>query len=543
MAQPEVTIQQGTLRGSTATDLHGNPFLKFQGIPYAKPPLGDLRFKAPVPPEKWTGVFDATKEGSICYQRDLIKKGILVGTENCLVLNVYTKKLPKDEKDLRPVMFWIHGGGFIWGHGGEELYGPDYLITEDVVVVTINYRLGLFGFVSFDDPSLEVPGNAGLKDQVMALRWVQKNIDKFGGDRNNVTIFGESAGGVSVHLMVLSPLAKGLFHKAIAQSGCALNTWVRASKGVKRVAEIMGLERVDDKTVFDALAKKSTEEVLEIQEKMEEEIIPYKPRYVGFVIETSSKEPFMIEEPINIMISGHFNQVPFLIGYNTLEGAVLDVLKKPGQPEAPDFEQLIPWSFGYEVGSPESKAVAAKLQKFYFGDEDYSQKLLRKKYDVLSDTHFIFGIYVTIMTQFAISKAPIYLYRMTVETNLNFYKVLLNIQMPGVCHCDDVGYLFKHSTTPEIVPGSVEDVCLTRFVKLWTNFAKFGNPTPDKNDNLLKVVWKPMRNDSVDFLEIGKELEAKSNPVTERLLIWKQVFAESPAGKKQNVTIYLRGSK
>ena len=167
-------------------------------------------------------------------------------------------------------MFWIHGGAFVWGHGGEDLYGPDYLITEDVVVVTINYRLGLFGFVSFDDPSLEVPGNAGLKDQVMALRWVQKNIVKFGGDRNNVTIFGESAGGVSVHLMVLSPLAKGLFHKAIAQSGCALNTWVRASKGVKRVAEIMGLERVDDKTVFDALAKKSTEEVLEIQEKMEE---------------------------------------------------------------------------------------------------------------------------------------------------------------------------------------------------------------------------------------------------------------------------------
>ena len=93
MPQPEVTIQQGTLRGSTATDLRGNPFLKFQGIPYAQPPLGGLRFKAPVPPEKWTGVFDATKEGSICYQRDLIKNGILVGTENCLFLNVYTKKV------------------------------------------------------------------------------------------------------------------------------------------------------------------------------------------------------------------------------------------------------------------------------------------------------------------------------------------------------------------------------------------------------------------------------------------------------------------
>ena len=107
----------------------------------------------------------------------------------------------------------------------------------------------------------------------------------------------------------------------------------------------------------------------------------------------------------------------------------------------------------------------------------------------------------------------------------------------GVCHCDDLGYLFKHFATPEIVPGSVEDVCLNRFVKLWTNFAKFGNPTPDTNDDLLKVVWKPVTDANVDFLEIGKELEAKSNPVTERLLLWKQVFAESSAGKKQTDAI------
>ena len=167
-------------------------------------------------------------------------------------------------------MFWIHGGVFILQHGGEELHSPDFLITEDVVVVTINYRLGLLGFISFDDPSLDIPGNAGLKDQVMALRWVQKNIDKFGGDPNDVTIFGQSAGAVSVHLIVLSPLAKGLFHKAIAQSGSAINPWVQARKGVKRVAEVMGLEGADDKTVFDTLTKKSKEEILGLQEIMDD---------------------------------------------------------------------------------------------------------------------------------------------------------------------------------------------------------------------------------------------------------------------------------
>ncbi|KAJ3645084.1 hypothetical protein Zmor_022771 [Zophobas morio] len=308
-------------------------------------------------------------------------------------------------------MFWIHGGVFILQHGGEELHSPDFLITEDVVVVTHNYRLGLLGFISFDDPSLDIPGNAGFKDQVMALKWVQENIDKFGGDPNDVTIFGQSAGAVSVHLIVLSPLAKGLFHKAIAQSGSAINPWVQARKGVKRVAEVMGLEGADDKTVFDTLTKKSKEEILGLQEIMDDNLEPYRPRYIGLVIETNSKEPFMTEEPINIMKSGNFSQ-------------------------------------------------------------------------------------------------------------------LLGVKLPGVCHCDDVFYLFKNFGTPKIVPGSVEDIGVTRFVGLWTNFAKFGNPTPDKNDDLLKVVWKPITDRNMDCLEIGKELQDRSNPVTENLLLWKHVFAK-----------------
>ncbi|XP_063916527.1 venom carboxylesterase-6-like [Zophobas morio] len=225
-------------------------------------------------------------------------------------------------------MFWIHGGVFILQHGGEELHSPDFLITEDVVVVTINYRLGLLGFISSDDTSLDIPGSAGLKDQVMALKWVQEKIDKFGGDPNDVTVFGQSAGAVSVHLMVLSPLAKGLFHKAIAQSGSAINPWVQARKGVKRVAEVMGLEGADDKTVFDAVTKKSKEEILGLQEIMDDNLEPYTPRYIGLVIETNSKEPSMTEEPINIMKSGNFSQVQFLTGCTSLEGATLDLVVK-----------------------------------------------------------------------------------------------------------------------------------------------------------------------------------------------------------------------
>jgi carboxylesterase type B len=137
--------------------------------------------------------------------------GTLVGSEDCLFLNVYTQQLPLDTiNTLKPVMVWIHGGGFSTGSSKSDLYGPEFLLTEDIVLVTINYRLGIFGFLSFEDASLEVPGNAGLKDMVMALKWVQKNISKFSGDPNNVTVFGESAGGMSVHYLVLSPLAAGI---------------------------------------------------------------------------------------------------------------------------------------------------------------------------------------------------------------------------------------------------------------------------------------------------------------------------------------------
>lgn len=162
-------------------------------------------------------------------------------------------------------MVWIHGGGFIWGSGSEELYGPNFLMTEDIVFVTINYRLGMLGFLSLDDPSVGVPGNAGFKDMVLGLKWVQKNISAFGGDPNNVTIFGESAGGGAVHLLTLSPLAKGLFHKAIAQSGCALNPWVAGCKGGYRVAQALNIQGADDKAILEHLKTKTVEEIFEIQ--------------------------------------------------------------------------------------------------------------------------------------------------------------------------------------------------------------------------------------------------------------------------------------
>ncbi|XP_015838032.2 alpha-esterase like protein E3 isoform X1 [Tribolium castaneum] len=525
----ELSIEQGRLRGCVGTDIKGSNFLKFKGIPYARPPLGDLRFKAPQPPEKWAGVLDASKEGDASYHCDVVRENIMVGSENCLVLNVYTRKLG-DGKNLRPVMVWIHGGGFVWGSGSEELYGPDFLMTEDIVYVTINYRLGMLGFLNFEDPSLGVPGNAGFKDMIMGLKWVQRNISAFGGDPNNVTIFGESAGGASVHLLTLSPLAKGLFHKAIVQSACALNPGARGTKGARHIAKALNLEGADDKTVLEHLKTKTFAEIFEIQKKIVDPLVANEIRPFGPVVESGDKKAaFLTQEPYEIILSGNFNQVPVMIGFTSREGMLAQMFKDCRK----DFsvQDHIPWTFGYS--KEEAKAVTTTVKKFYFGNEEPSADNVVKAFDLASDVFFLYGIHKAVGAQYSRSKAPIYVYEMTIETELNFFKNLLKITEPGVCHADDIGYLFNHFVTPKITPGSAADIGRSRFVKLWTNFAKFGNPTPDQNDKLLKTVWKPVTKPEIDVLDIGTDLKMVSNPYRERIQFWEKLYSESPAGRNK----------
>ena len=217
-----VEIASGKLQG-TARD----GVLKFNGIPFAKPPVGPLRWRMPEPAEPWAGVRDAAQFGNIAPQVQALGDGVLGGTpgirsEDCLYLNVQT---PGCDDARRPVMVWIHGGGFNTGAGSVGTYNGKYIVPRgDIVLVTINYRLGAFGFLNLADATdgkLPGTGAEGLADQIAALGWVKDNIAAFGGDPGNVTIFGESAGGMSVGALLASPKASGLYHKAIPQSGAS----------------------------------------------------------------------------------------------------------------------------------------------------------------------------------------------------------------------------------------------------------------------------------------------------------------------------------
>jgi para-nitrobenzyl esterase len=215
-SNPIATIGAGRLRGS----LTANGGAVFKNIPFAQPPVGNLRWREPLPAKPWSGVRDATAFGPMCHQNDNPQ---LPHSEDCLQLNVWTPKSPMTSSV--PVMVWVHGGGNTAGSGVEALFNGEVLASHGVVVVTVNYRLGVFGFFAHPGLTKESPhhasGNYGLADQIMALRWVQENIAKFGGDPKNVTIFGESAGAGDVNALIASPLTKGLFVRAIAQSGPA----------------------------------------------------------------------------------------------------------------------------------------------------------------------------------------------------------------------------------------------------------------------------------------------------------------------------------
>nr|CAD7589753.1 unnamed protein product [Timema genevievae] len=269
-----VKVSEGALRGRSATTKTFKAYYSFQGVPYARPPVGELRFRSPRAMAPWIGVRDALEEGSVCPQA----VPDLNGTEDCLFLNIYTpqvghpdvgrqaeldselikenvsyvdvflsgRQLPRNESSLLPVMAFLPGGGLYHGSATSQMYGPDYLVDAGVVLVTINYRLGPLGFLGIPHP--EVTVNAGMKDQVAALRWIQWNIRQFGGDPKKVTLFGESAGGLSVEFHLLSHMSIGLFKQAISESGSVLDPFSYAKSTYEKafkLAQILGFNTSD----------------------------------------------------------------------------------------------------------------------------------------------------------------------------------------------------------------------------------------------------------------------------------------------------------
>ena len=306
---PIASTKNGDVAGRFRNDVE-----LFAGIPYASPPVGDLRFAAPVPPDNWEGVRDAKRFGAASPQlpgEGLTDRFPVRWDEDCLYLNVVT---PSSDDEKRPVYVWIHGGAYRKGQGGVAWYdGTSFASRGDVVVVTINYRLGAFGFTELGEhfgEKFSSSGLNGLLDQIAALQWVQDNIASFGGDPDQVTVGGESAGAFSVANLLASPLAKGLFHRAIAQSGAAFHIH-EPEAGAKIASEL--LEALGNPTSEEILDLPAID-ILEAQEALIEKW--------GFA--ARGVQPFypvwgheaLPEPPIDLIGKGSSSDIPLLIGTN-----------------------------------------------------------------------------------------------------------------------------------------------------------------------------------------------------------------------------------
>jgi para-nitrobenzyl esterase len=300
----EVAVDSGTLAGTTGA----SPEIRvFKGIPFAAPPVGANRWRAPQPVAKWKGVRSATEYAPRCTQGDPSGANAPPTGEDCLYLNVWTTA--DSANDRRPVMVWLYGGGFSGGAGSEPRYAGDGLARKGAVVVTLNYRLGSLGFFAHPELSAEaepkVSGNYGMLDAIAALQWVQRNIAAFGGDPGNVTVFGESAGANLTGALVASPRAKGLFHRAIAQSGGYMGM-AMARTGTLARAEEVGAKALADAgiaSIADARAKPAAEVFAAL-------------RGAGLVV-----DGYFIPEDLSLTFAnGRQNAVDLLVGSNRDEG-------------------------------------------------------------------------------------------------------------------------------------------------------------------------------------------------------------------------------
>lgn len=552
----EVQVKQGLLRGQRVSPPNKNlpSFDAFLGVPYAKPPVKELRFQAPQPPEPWEGARPALDHGPDSLQHDFMLRKV-AGREDCLYLNVYSPQVPSSvrtpvEGAPWPVMVWFHPGGFTNGTSHMRQYAPEWLVAKGVVLVTVTYRLGALGFLSLR--SSKCPGNAGLKDAVASLQWVRENIGVFGGDPSRVTVFGCSAGAAVAEFLQLAPTAKGLFQRAIVQSASTLNQWClveadEARRRAFRLGEALGCSTQDEDEL---LAFLQNAPAIDIHEKSESVVDVEKDGPKGLMFPflpvseagLDSADAFLVDRPRTLLNERRYFPVPSIIGLTDMEGILpmedtfpsksiysqtsLDVADA-------DLERVIPSELGLEKGSSESVALAEGIRQLYFS----GGKVTRNGYWTLySDLIFATGIVQA--ARIHATQVPIYFYLFCVMGQNNMLSAFLKPENPpGACHGDEIGYLFGRGPPfppePEWEPHSLEAATKRRLTTLWANFARIGVPTPAADPDLDNVEWRPLAANPdttaplAPYLDIGVTLSVPRAPLwEERVAFWDQAYAK-----------------
>ncbi|KAF5306937.1 hypothetical protein FQA39_LY00167 [Lamprigera yunnana] len=509
----------GNLKGSIMKTGLGKTIYAFRGIRYAEAPVGKLRFQPPVPVDSWNGTYDATRDGAACPQPDHNDT-----SEDCLFLNVYTTELDRKKLNpLHPVVVFIHASAYRLGSGRSDALGPDYLLEQKIVLVVFNYRLASLGFMSTGDKI--APGNNGLKDQVVALRWVKDNIAAFGGNPDLVTLSGYSAGGSSVSLHLVSPMSKGLFHRAVIMSGSSFGNWPVPSHRMelaKKEARFLGCPDNDSSVIYKCLVKKDAKEIANVLREFN--TFPFDSASMwGPVIEPDcGQERFLTDNPVKLFLEGKYQKVPVMAGiaseetefaaYGLLNNATW--FKKMDE----DFEEVAPIAFIYERGTENSKRISREFRKFYLGDEPLSNDSLPQLGKLYADGLVGFSVNRAVKLLSLYSSKSTYYYRFSYRGRYSFH-LNPNTQKPeGVVHQDDLMYLFYISRFPRFIVLEPEYAMVQKLAKLWHNFAVTGKPIDKRSLLFNDVLWKPITPKENVYLDIGKRFVFERRSISRSLL-------------------------
>jgi carboxylesterase type B len=528
-SQPLIVFtKSGALEGFPEMATSGKQMTAFEGVPFAEPPIGPLRFRSPVPKKPWTGIRQAKAPGPDCLQL----RAVAHGKEDCLYLNIYTPKVPVDGEKLDyPVLFWIYGGSFIWGTGRH--YGPAYLLNNDVILVTSNYRMGVLGFMSTGDEAS--PGNYGLKDQALAIKWIHDNIAVFGGDPNRITVMGQSAGAASAHLQIISPtsVARGLIHSAASLSGTAFNVWALqtpsyARKLTTRLAKILSCP-VDSgsQAIVDCFRKTNGNFLVSNQFHLFE-IILFPVVLFGPAIEPNTTEAFISDTAENYYARNEVAKIPWLctVTEHEAEFAVQGLR---------NVVLLLNYMIHYRRYMPimldlvgrvdDVDYVLDEIIKAYFGDQDPSRADPKIWAQIATDRYF------QVPNRKALSYhskiAPTYSYLFGFTSRVGVTRALTNDYRDwGSSHSEDLSTLFNSTIFfPPLLKGEPAYEMMMIMTNLFTNFISKGIPYYTNENGMDQVIWDSVKDpDHPKFLRLNTgQIQMISDPFAERLKVWQSV--------------------